>query len=166
MCTGSTRETIMVVEDEPEVRSFLELALRRHGYAVEKREDGEEALQFLDSAEDPISLVLLDVLMPRKNGLATLQQLRQPHRDLPVVMLSGAASMPTIVEAMKSGANDFLSKPIGNAELAAAVQKALSAAPRQAAVAPPQAALATASGTRAITSGSWMRSKDQFLAQV
>ena len=100
MRTGSTQETIMVVEDEPEVRSFLEMALRRHGYAVQKMEDGEEALQFLDSTEDLISLVLLDVMMPRKSGLATLQQLRRTHRDLPVVMLSGAASMPAIVEAI------------------------------------------------------------------
>src|SRR6266852_1440468 len=130
-----TQETIMVVEDEPEVRSFLEMSLRCHGYAVQKMEDGEEALEFLDRSDDLVSLLLLDVMMPRKNGLATLQQLRRTHRDLPVVMLSGAASMPTIVEAMKNGANDFLSKPIGNAELAAAVQKALNNSPRQAPVA-------------------------------
>src|SRR5260370_26407897 len=121
----------MVVEDGAGVRRFVEVGLGRHGYAVEKMEDGEEALQFLDSSEDPISLVLLDVLMPRKNGLGTPQQLRQTHRDLPVVMLSRAASMPTIVEAMKSAPNDFLSNPIGHAALAPAVQKSSSPSPRQ-----------------------------------
>src|SRR5262249_55150661 len=131
MATTKRTDTILLVEDEPEVRSYLEMSLRCRGYKVQSTEDGEEALQFLDERGDDVSLVLMDVVMPRMDGLATLQQLRRTHRDLPVVMLSGASSTPTIVEAMKSGATDFFAKPIGHADLAAAVQKALSATPRR-----------------------------------
>lgn len=164
--------TILVVEDEPEVRNYLELSLRCHGYSVEKVEDGEEALNYLDQNHSNVALVLLDVVMPRKGGLATLQELRRSYRELPVVMLSGASNTAMIVEAMKSGANDFLSKPVGNTELASAVQKALSAnayRPRlacddmTAAEAPPS--LGTRGGLQ-MYSGGWMTKNAAFLKLV
>lgn len=159
-------ESILIVEDEPEVRSYLELSLRCHGYTVHNVEDGEEALQFLDRhGDNGPSLVLLDVVMPRKDGLVTLQQLRRSHKELPVVMLSGASSTHTIVEAMKAGANDFLTKPIGHTELAAAIQKVLAAQPRHNGGAherlspPPDSPLGGVSGT-------WLRKIEPFLRQV
>lgn len=161
-------ETILVVEDEPEVRNYLELSLRCHGYAVEKMEDGEEALQFLEHRANTISLVLLDVVMPRKNGLATLQQLRRTHRDLPVLMLSGASNTATIVEAMKSGANDFLPKPIGNAELAAAVQKAIAnaSAAKESDWDVPKTSHKVESAGKTMVCGAWMTRMAPFLKQV
>ncbi|HSU61146.1 MAG TPA: sigma-54 dependent transcriptional regulator [Bryobacteraceae bacterium] len=116
---------ILLADDEPEIRGYLEMALRCRGYSVESVPDGEEALERLQR-EDKFSLVLLDVLMPRKNGLEALRHIRQLGRRLPVIMLSCASSAVTVVEAMKSGATDFLSKPISHEDLGSAVEKALS----------------------------------------
>lgn len=163
--------TILVVEDEPEVRNYLELSLRCYGYSVDKVEDGEEALHYLERSHQKVALVLLDVVMPRKGGLATLQQLRRNYRDLPVVMLSGASNTATIVEAMKSGANDFLPKPIGNSELAAAIQKALSSDGYRPKLigrdaAPAEAAPAIDNGGQPMYSGAWMTKNAAFLNLV
>lgn len=158
-------ETILVVEDEPEVRSYLELSLRCQGYTVHNTEDGEEALQFLEHRGDSVSLVLLDVVMPRKDGLTTLRQLRHTYKNLPVVMLSGASSTSTIVEAMRSGAYDFLPKPVNHAELASAVQKALASCPRTAPETVRETDVIGSSG-QSLVCGAWMRKMSSFLKQV
>jgi two-component system, NtrC family, response regulator AtoC len=116
---------ILIADDEIEVRRYLELALRCHGYAVEFAEDGCEVMSALREHRT-VSAVLLDVLMPRKDGIQTLREIRQFNRDLPVILLSGVFSAIQVVEAMKSGASDFLTKPISHEELCRALQKALS----------------------------------------
>ena len=123
MVNGGT--TILVGEDELEVRSYLEMALRCHGYSIELAEDGEEVLASLERERDKISLVLLDIMMPRKDGLETLRDIRRMDRDVPVVMLSGASSPLKVVEAMKSGATDFIPKPVSHEDLCEAIEKAL-----------------------------------------
>jgi two-component system response regulator AtoC len=117
--------TILVGEDELEVRSYLEMALRCHGYAIESAQDGEEVLACLDRERDKISLVLLDIMMPRKDGLETLRDIRRVDRDLPIIMLSGASSPLKVVEAMKSGATDFIPKPVSHEDLCEAIEKAV-----------------------------------------
>jgi two-component system, NtrC family, response regulator AtoC len=118
---------ILLGEDELEVRSYLEMALQCHGYSIEAAEDGEEVLTCLERERDKISLVLLDIMMPRKDGLETLREIRRFDRELPVVMLSGASSPLKVVEAMKSGATDFLPKPVSHQDLCGAIEKALGA---------------------------------------
>ncbi|MEP6539241.1 MAG: sigma-54 dependent transcriptional regulator [Bryobacteraceae bacterium] len=118
-------KTILVAEDDSEVRSYLEMALSCDGYSVEVAQDGEEALACFQENQGRISAVLLDVMMPRKDGLDTLRELRQIDRDLPVIMISGASSPLNIVEAMKIGATDFLGKPVNNEDLRKAVRRAL-----------------------------------------
>jgi len=126
----SHRPTILVAEDDPEVRSYLAVALGCHGYEVELAEDGEEALACLDGpAGARVSLVLLDILMPRKDGLETLREIRRKDLQLPVIMLSGVSSPLEVVEAMKSGATDYLAKPVSHEDLALAAAKALSSSP-------------------------------------
>ena len=167
MRTTKKPETILIVEDEAEVRSYLELSLRRKGYMVENVEDGEEALRFLErQGEESVSLVLLDVLMPRKDGLETLQQLRRAYRDLPVVMLSGVASTATIVAAMKSGADDFLTKPIGHTELASAIQNILAAPPRRNGDPVEQRSSAPIEPSLCNGRGTWLERMENFLRQV
>ena len=117
--------TILLGEDELEVRSYLEMALRCHGYSIEAAQDGEEVLACLERERDKISLVLLDIMMPRKDGLETLRDIRRVDRELPVVMLSGASSPLKVVEAMKSGATDFIPKPVSHEDLCEAIEKAL-----------------------------------------
>jgi two-component system response regulator AtoC len=72
----------------------------------------------------PFSAILLDIMMPRRNGFDTLREIRQINPDVPVLMLSGMSQPNSVVQAMRSGATDFLAKPISHADLADAIRKA------------------------------------------
>jgi two-component system, NtrC family, response regulator AtoC len=116
---------ILVGEDEPEVRGYFEMALKCLGYSVELAQDGNEVLSCLQSSAPATSAVLLDVMMPKRDGLDTLREIRRLKPNLPVIMISGAATPLHIVNAMKSGATDFLSKPVAHDDLRKAISKAL-----------------------------------------
>ena len=118
--------TILVTEDEAELRDFIQTGLRCRGYKVDGASDGEEALTYIHSGK-PVGAVLLDILMPRKNGLDTLREIRAYDPDLPVIMLSGASSTKNVVEAMRIGATDFIAKPVIVEDLRRAVKAALDA---------------------------------------
>ena len=128
MKTLAGSRKILVGEDEPEVRNYLAMALRCHGYSVECAEDGNEVLHCLRNPGSDIAALVLDIMMPRKDGIETLREIRRTNSDLPVIMLSSASSPLNVVEAMRSGANDFLGKPVSHDDLNAALQKALSGA--------------------------------------
>jgi two-component system response regulator AtoC len=102
------------------------MALRYQGFGVELAEDGHEVLDCLQANRD-VSAVVLDILMPGKNGLDTLREIRSRDKNLPVIMLSGASTPLNIVEAMKCGATDFLGKPLDHTHLRTAIQNALDA---------------------------------------
>jgi two-component system, NtrC family, response regulator AtoC len=108
---------ILVAEDEPEIRDYLQLALRRPNFAVDFAEDGEEVLNILARGVDTPALVILDVAMPRKDGITTLKEIRYRNLKLPVIMLSGVSSPADRIAAMESGANDFLTKPVSYDQL-------------------------------------------------
>ena len=116
---------ILIVEDEPEVRDYLSIALKRQGYTTETADDGDEAMDALTRSGSDISLMLLDIIMPRKDGLDTLREARQINPLLPIVMLSGSCSTPHIIQAMRGGANDFLQKPVSFEILGKSIEKAL-----------------------------------------
>src|SRR6185436_11771517 len=97
--------TILVGEDELEVRAYLEIALKCLGYTVELAADGEEILSSLRANRERISAVLLDLMMPQLEGIEVLREVRQLDPHLPVIIVSGAASTFNVVSAMKSGAN-------------------------------------------------------------
>lgn len=121
--------TILVADDESEVRSYLGAALGSKGYRVEFADNGEDVLERFRSSNEPdqsnIDLILLDLLMPYKDGLETLDELRRVRPEVPVIILSGASSPVNIVAAMKRGATDFLAKPVSHQDLSQAIQKAL-----------------------------------------
>lgn len=121
--------TILVADDESEVRSYLGAALGSKGYLVEFADNGDDVLDRFTSEPDraEIDLVLLDLLMPFKDGLQTLEELRKVRPGLPVIVLSGASSPVNVVAAMKGGAVDFLAKPVSHQDLSQAIQKALPA---------------------------------------
>ena len=121
--------TILIVEDESEVRSYLQMALRCQGYQVETAQDGIEALSILHNPPTPISAVLMDVMMPRKDGLETLREIRRFDSATPVIMVSGASSPLNIVDAIKSGADDFVGKPISHEDLRKVLKKVLDQSP-------------------------------------
>jgi two-component system response regulator AtoC len=114
---------VLVIDDDPGVRDYLEALVSRQGYEVFAFAGGEEALRSLDETRP--DLVTLDVVLPGMDGLETLSQLKSKLPDVPVIMLSGHGQASTIVEAMKLGASDFLRKPFEVEELELAFQKAL-----------------------------------------
>jgi two-component system response regulator AtoC len=130
MTTEKHERTILVGDDEPECRQFLEMALRYQGYGVELAEDGQEVLNCLQ-ANRAVSAVVLDFFMPGKNGLDTLREIRSRDWDLPVIMVSGAPAPVNIVEAMKSGATGFLGKPLDHGDLRTALENAVQGRPEQ-----------------------------------
>jgi two-component system, NtrC family, response regulator AtoC len=110
-------DRVLIAEDEPDVREYLTLSLRCRGYQVDHVENGNEAMNFLRDKDNKVSLVLLDVMMPWKDGIETLREIRQMDKNLPVVMLSGSSAASTIIETMKCGANDYLTKPVTDEQL-------------------------------------------------
>jgi two-component system response regulator AtoC len=129
MPVAKNGRTILLGEDDLEVRSYLETALRCQGYSIEVAQDGEEVLACLRASQTPISAVVLDIIMPRKDGIEALREIRRFNRNLPVIMISGASSALNVVDAMKSGASDFIAKPIKPEDLRRALKTALDTAP-------------------------------------
>ena len=122
----NTNYTILVGEDEPEVRGYFAMALKCLGYRAEIAEDGEEVLNCLrNKGQHQIAAVLLDIAMPRRDGIDTLREIRQTYHDLPVIMVSDASCTTNVVEAMRCGATDFLGKPVIHEDLRNALTRAL-----------------------------------------
>ena len=117
-----TRQTILVVDDEAPMRKLLSGNLKVSGYQVHAAADGAEALKLIE--EHPFDLLLLDVNMPGPNGLQVLEAIRR-SAQIPILMLSGRSRERDKVEALDLGADDYLSKPFGVAELLARVKALL-----------------------------------------
>jgi DNA-binding response OmpR family regulator len=103
---------ILIVDDEPNVRLVVRTALEAARYRVIEAEDGSAALARLQKNPHACDLVVLDLLMPRMDGMEFLRALRANEMTVPVVILTAHGSIPEAVEAMKLGAIDFLTKPI------------------------------------------------------
>jgi two-component system response regulator AtoC len=125
MKTQAARNTILVGEDELEVREYMAMALQCLGYSVELAQDGDEVITCLTSSQPKVSAVLLDIMMPQRDGIDTLREIRRVDPNLPVIMVSGASSTLNVVTAMKTGATDFLCKPISHDDLRTALHKAI-----------------------------------------
>lgn len=82
-------EVILVAEDEPSVRKFLETLLCKFGYEVILAEDGQEAVELFAANQDRISLIVMDMIMPRKNGKEAYDEIRRLHPDVKVLYTSG-----------------------------------------------------------------------------
>jgi two-component system copper resistance phosphate regulon response regulator CusR len=111
---------ILVVEDETRILSFLVRAFEAEGYAVESAADGAEALE--RSRRRPPALVVLDLLLPRVDGLSVLRELKRERPDLPVVILSARSDLATKLRGFELGASDYVPKPFALDELLARVR--------------------------------------------
>jgi len=116
------KEKILVVDDEPSIRKYLQTLLEVDGFEVEAVSSGKEALEKVNKGERP-DFIILDILMPEINGLETLKELMQVDRTLNVIMLSCSNEVGTVVEAIRLGAHDYLTKPFEKTELDAAMLK-------------------------------------------
>jgi len=112
---------ILLVDDDRELTSLLKELLEMEGFEVVVADDGEKALALLDNS---IDLLLLDVMMPRKNGIDTLKELRQQHQT-PVIMLTARGSELDRVLGLELGADDYLPKPFNDRELVARIRAIL-----------------------------------------
>ncbi len=116
-------DKILIVDDEPFNLDLLEQELTDLGYAIERANDGEEALKKVESFQP--ELILLDYMMPGMNGVEVLKELRKRGNDIPVVIITAYGTIERAVQAMKEGAYDFIPKPFEPDHMALIVQKAL-----------------------------------------
>ncbi|MFZ5891723.1 MAG: sigma-54-dependent transcriptional regulator [Myxococcota bacterium] len=117
------RKQILVVDDEPNLRRVLTAQLERDGCDVHTAEDGEQALAIL--REHHVDLVITDLRMPKLDGMELLRRVVAMDEELPVVMLTAHGTVDNAVEALKTGAFDYITKPFDQAEVRTIVRKAL-----------------------------------------
>ncbi len=119
--------TILVVDDERNIRRTLDLVLRGEGYQVVEAPSAEAALQLLERGQAPVELAILDLMLPGMNGLDLLERIRQDDatRELPVIVISGHATVHDAVKAIKLGAGDFFEKPLNRERVLVGVKNAL-----------------------------------------
>ncbi len=122
--------TVLVVDDEKNIRRTLQLVLEGDGYRVLGAETAGQALGVLASPETPVDLVVLDVQLPDMSGLDALAKLRSDEatRDLPIIVISGHATVIDAVQAIKLGASDFFEKPLARERVLVSVRNVLDAA--------------------------------------
>ena len=109
---------ILVVDDEQEIADLLELYLISDGYQVIKSGDALEGLAIME--REKIDLVLLDIMMPKMDGITVLKNIRAQGNDVPVLILTARSEVDDRVLGLDSGADDYLSKPFAAKELLAA----------------------------------------------
>lgn len=116
-------EKILIVDDEKEIRDLVEIYLKGEGYETIKAGDGEEALKVLDDNKD-IDLIILDVMMPKLNGIEACLKIRE-EREMPIIMLSAKTEDVDKILGLNMGADDYISKPFNPLELVARVKSQL-----------------------------------------
>ena len=111
---------VLVVEDEKKTASFVRKALQAEGHAVDVLHDGTQALAAIDTT--PFDVVVLDVMLPGRDGLSVVRQMREKNNSTPVLLLTARGSVGERVEGLNAGADDYLSKPFALEELIARVR--------------------------------------------
>lgn len=117
--------SILVVDDDLEIRHLLCALLKFKGFQTTQAVDGVDALEKI--AHDPPDLVLMDVMMPRMDGISACRQLRRGGKTaaLPIIIFSGKGNLEAVREGLDAGANRYLAKPVGLDELEACIHELL-----------------------------------------
>jgi len=111
---------VLIVEDERKVAGFIELGLKEEGYVVDIASDGEEATTLAHVYE--YDVILLDVVLPKKNGFQVATELRREGRKTPILMLTSRDALEDVVRGLDAGADDYLAKPFRFEELLARIR--------------------------------------------
>ena len=120
--TEKHKATILVIEDEPEIRKFLAATLTSHDYKASFAENAKEGFKHITT--HPPDVVILDLGLPDMDGIEVIKQIRQ-WSSIPIIVLSARGQEHDKVNALESGADDYLTKPFGTAELLARLKVAL-----------------------------------------
>ncbi|MDH5507837.1 MAG: response regulator, partial [Anaerolineae bacterium] len=116
--------TILIVDDEVNLRTTLAQILQTDGYAITGASNAQEALKYLQAG--PYDITFIDLMMPKVSGLTLLKEIRALHPDMPVLILTANASIDSAIEAVRQGARDYLIKPIDPHQILARVKSILS----------------------------------------
>ena len=111
---------ILLAEDEDDLREVTVKRLKAEGFGVDGCKDGQEALEYLDAAD--YNLVILDIMMPRLDGLSVLRKLRKNGNPVPVLLLTAKDAVSDRVQGLDAGADDYLTKPYAFEELLARIR--------------------------------------------
>ena len=120
-------ECVLVVDDDREIVKAIALLLEKEGYQVLKAYDGMEALEL--AAEKPVRLIIMDVMMPRLDGLSAVMKIRE-RKNLPIIVLSAKSEETDKILGLSMGADDYVAKPFSPQELVARVKSHLRRYPR------------------------------------
>lgn len=120
MGAGKTAMHVLIVEDEPEMAQLLAKGLREEQFEISLARDGRSALE--KSGETSFDVILLDVMLPKMDGLEVARQLRRREQETPVLMLTARDALPDIVSGLDAGADDYLTKPFSFVELLARIR--------------------------------------------
>ena len=123
MTTTTEAATILVVDDDRDSREIAARLLERAGYRTRRVDGGEECLRVVD--EEPIDLILLDVMMPGMDGFQVCAELHARGKRIPVILLTARDDVDARLEGMQQGVTEFLTKPINRLELFARVRAQL-----------------------------------------
>jgi len=123
--TGNGR--VLVVDDEPSVRTVVRLILEKAGYEVLEAENGEAAIKALTTGENRLVLdvVICDIRMPKINGVQAIEYFQREYPHVPVIVLTAYPETRMAVSFMRNGVSDYLIKPVDAPKLRAAVEKAM-----------------------------------------
>jgi len=117
-----TKYTVLVADDDQEIRDGIEIYLKNDGYNVLKAADGQEALELLESNE--VHLLILDIMMPNMDGITATFKIRE-DLNIPIIMLSAKAEDSDKIHGLSVGADDYVTKPFHPMELMARVKSQL-----------------------------------------
>ena len=111
---------ILLVEDDAKIASFVMKGLKAAGYAVDHAADGEEGLNL--ALTEPYDTAIIDIMLPKRDGLSLIEELRKRKIHTPVIILSARGSVDDRVKGLQTGGDDYLTKPFAFSELLARVQ--------------------------------------------
>ncbi|OEU52029.1 MAG: DNA-binding response regulator [Desulfuromonadales bacterium C00003096] len=114
---------VLVVEDEKKVASFIKRGLEEESFTVDVAYDGEEGFEM--AANNPYDVILMDLMLPKKDGLSVIRELRERDILTPVLCLTAKDTVEDIVEGLETGSDDYLTKPFAFGELLARVKALL-----------------------------------------
>lgn len=119
-------KTVLIVDDDPTQRRILQAVVEKSGFSTLQAADGDAALDIaLAKDGQQVDLMLLDLVMPGRDGMDTLKELQSHRTDLPVIVLTGTGSIDAVVSAMQAGARDFLVKPASPERIIVSLRNAL-----------------------------------------